>query len=579
MSAPAWAMPTVMQTAPVSKPRVPLRLIWARLLRAVRALSASEVGLRAKFLFVALIALYLGINGLNVVNSYVGRDFMSAIQDRDMSAFLYQAARYAAVFIASTLAAVFASYAQERLGLLWREWLTRRLVGIYLDKRVYHRLFTTGAIANPDERISDDVRAFTTTTLSFVLMLLNGTLTTIAFSSVTWSISPTLFAVAVGYATLGSLMTIVLGRPLIWLNYTQLDKEANFRADLIHVRENTESIALSQHEARLKTRLLHRLRELVDNYQRMIIVNRNLGFFTTGYNYMLQLIPALIVAPLFIHGKVEFGVVTQASMAFSQLLGAFSLIVTQFQQISSFAAVIARLSALQEANDQAQVPIASAIEVAEDDGRIAYEHLTLRSRGDDRILINALSAAVTRGTRVLITGPDENAKGALFRATAGLWNAGEGTVIRPGLDQINFLPERPYLPLGTLRELLKGDGASGTISDYRIVITLHELDLDLAVAKAGGLDAERDWDDCLSLGEQQRLALARTILARPKFAFLDQISTVLTPEQIAMVLEMLTANSITYLALGKNGDDPRYYDAVLELAADGSWKWKATPST
>lgn len=330
------------------------RLIRGRFLRAVSSFAASEVGWKAKFMFAALVALLFGINGLNVVNSYVGRDFMTAIVDRNTAEFIWQAIIYIGVFAASTIVAVVARFIEEHLSLLWREWLSQRLVKLYLDHHTYYRMKERGALNNPDQRIADDVRAFTVTTISFVLMLLNGSITIVAFSGVLWSISAWLFAIAVLYAAVGSYWAFVLGRPLLKLNYDQLDKEASFRTELIHVRENAESVALLHHERRLDARLLNRLDELAANFRKIIGVNRNLGFFATGYNWLIQIIPALVVAPLFIHGEVEFGVIPQAAMAFAQLLGAFSLIVNQFQSISSFAAVIARLGSLGEAIEEAR---------------------------------------------------------------------------------------------------------------------------------------------------------------------------------------------------------------------------------
>ncbi len=549
-------------------------LNWTRFVRGAKKFATSEVGGKAKTLFVGLIALLFGINGLNVVNSYVGRDFMTAIENRNMGGFIGLATLYIAVFAASTGVAVVYRFNEERLGLLWREWLTRRLVNRYLDHRTYYCLDEICKLTNPDQRIADDVRAFTVTTLSFVLMLLNGSFTVVAFSGVLWSISPLLFAIAVLYAAGGSFLTIILGRPLVRLNYDQLDKEANFRAGLIHVRENAESVALLHREGRLEARLLRYLEALTANFQRIIAVNRNLGFFTTGYNYLIQIIPALIVAPLFIRGEVEFGVITQSAMAFAQLLGAFSLIVNQFQSISSFAAVIARLGSLMEAMDQAQSTTVSAIEVCEEDGRIAYEGLTLRSPRDGRILVNDLSVSVPYGTRLLILGPNETAKVALFRATAGIWDTGKGRIIRPGLDQILLLPERPYLPPGTLRESLLRTGQERVISDDRILTTLRALDLERVLARAGGLDVERDWNDILSLGEQQLLAYIHLLLAAPRFAFLDRPGTALSPGQVDRCLKMLSEHSISYLTLGDTDDRLDYYDAVLELAGDGGWRWQ-----
>ena len=456
-------------------------------------LTRSEVGGRVKLLFAALFALLLAINGLNVVNSYVGRDFMTAIEQRSMSGFLTMAALYTGVFAVSTVAAVIYRFTEERLGLLWRHWMTRALVERYLQDATYYRLRERAEIPNADQRIADDVRTFTATTLSLLLVFLNGTFTILAFSGVMWSISPLLFAVAVGYAALGSGLTLVFGRPLLRLNYDQSDREASFRAELVNLRENAESVAFLRREGRIRERLLPRVDALVENLKRIIAVNRNLGFFTTGYNYMIQLVPILIVAPLFIRGQAEFGVISQSAMAFSHLIGAFSLVVNQFQQISSYAVVMARLSELAEGVERLETA-APGIEMDESGAELEYQHLSLRSPHDGRLLVASLSARLAVGTRTLVTG-DGEASIALFSATAGLWDSGEGRIVRPPPDEILFLTERPYLPPGTLRQALVRTGREQDLADARIHEVLRELGVGGVPEKAGGLEVERDWDE------------------------------------------------------------------------------------
>jgi putative ATP-binding cassette transporter len=397
----------------------------------------------------------------------------------------------------------------------------------------------------------------------------------VAFSGVLWSISRTLFGVAVLYAASGSALTVLFGRRLVWLSYNQLDKEADFRANLVHVQANAESIALLHREGRLGARLRRRLDDLTANMRRLIAVNRNLAFFTNGYNYLIQIIPALVVAPLFIWGEVEFGVITQSTMAFSVLLGALSLVVTQFQSISSFAAVIARLGSLADALEGVRVPAAAPLDVREDEARVAYEQLTLRSSGNDHVLVRDLSVSVPRGTRALIVGPNDAAKVALFRATAGIWENGSGRIVRPGLDAILFLPERPYLPPGTLRDVLLPTGREGAIGDEQIATLLRELGLEGVLERMGGLDVERDWDNALSLGEQQLLSAARVVLAAPRFVFLERPRATLGAAHADRVLSLLRERSITYLTLGDGGDRLDDHDFVLELADDGGWTWKA----
>ena len=547
-----------------------------RFVGAIKSFLTSDVRWRARAMFALLIAFALAINGLNVVNSYVGRDFITAISNRNQVGFIRQAALYVGVFAASTVVLVLYQFTQDRLGLFWRVWLTRRIVGQYLANRAYLRIKEGATVGNPDERIAEDVHAFTGTTLSFTVMFVNGVLAVVSFSGVLWTISRLLFGVAIGYAFLGSLVTVFLGRRLISLNYRQLDREASFRSSLIHVGTNAEALAVSRQESRLMAALMQRLDSLADNFRRTISVNRNLGFFTTGYNYLIQIIPALLVAPLFIRGKVEFGVVTQSAMAFSQVLGAFSIFVNQFQSISSFAAVIVRVSALSAGIEDVPTNKQAAIAVVEAEDRIAYKQLTLSSPDASHTVLKNLTAEIPRGTRVLVVGPNETARTALFQATAGIWSTGTGTVVRPPLDNIFFLPQQPYLPPGTLRDVLVRDGLQQRVTDDQITTALRDMGLDSIAAGAGALDSEHDWAATFSLREQQLLALTRLILARPAFAMLDRVNVVLEPDQFGQALQRLDENSITYVVLTEHAEFVERYDAVLEINADGAWNWKPT---
>jgi vitamin B12/bleomycin/antimicrobial peptide transport system ATP-binding/permease protein len=553
------------------QPQIPLaRLTWVRWRRAVSSFAgSSDAGGRAKALFAALIGLLIAINVLNVVNSYVGRDFMTAIEQRSMRGFASMAMLYVGVFAASTVAAVVYRFTEERLALLWREWLTRFLIGRYLQHGTYYWLRERPDLANPDQRIAEDVRAFTATTLSLTLVLLNTTFTILAFAGVMWSISPLLFAAAVAYAALGSGLTVLFGRSLIWLNYNQADREASLRADLVHLRENGELVAVLNREGRIGARLRRRLDELVKNMKRIIAVNRNLGFFTTGFSFMIQIIPVLIVAPMFIRGEAEFGVIPQSSMAFSHLLGAFSLIVTQFQQISSYAVVLARLSAMGESVDQVTARSEDGIEIDESGTLLAWHDLSLSSRRDDGMLLQSLTLSIAPGSSVLVTGPNEAARIALFRATAGLWRAGTGRIVRPPAGQILFVPERPYLPPGTLRDALLRTGHE--CDDASITEALRAVDIENTVVSVGGLNVERDWNDALSLADQQRISFARVLLAAPRFAVLEGPSTLLGGDSAARFLGELRTRSITAVTFASDDTLADHHDIRLLLQDDGTW--------
>ena len=549
-------------------PEVPTAWQSLRLLaRTLRLLATSEVGGRAAAAAGLLLVLLLAINGLNVLNSYVGRDFMTAIERRDSHEFVNLALLYAGVFAAATVAAVIYRFTEERLGLLWRDWLTRRVVGLYLGGRSYYQLEGEG-FENPDQRIADDVRSFTTSTLSLFLIFLNGTFTLLAFSGVLWSISRPLFAAAAAYAACGSLIAFVLGRPLMQLNYDQADREAAFRATLVNVRENAESIAIGHGEPLWEGRLRRQVDAITGNLNRIIAVNRNLSFFATGYNYMTQLIPALIVAPLFIRGSAEFGVIPQSSMAFAHVLGAFSLIVNQFPMLSSYAANIARLTAMADtAEAAARTP--SGVTVAEDGSRLAFERISLRTAHGERPLVREVSFELKPGSRALVRGP-RDATSALLRAVAGLWAQGEGRVVRPAGDGVLFLPERPYLPPGTLRDLLLAIHGAARVPDDRIRAALRAVGVDGVLERAGGLDVELD-RDALSLDEQRLVVAARVLLAAPCFALIAGLEAGVGASRAADVLATLAARGIGYVVFGDEGLGREHFDAVLDIAADGTW--------
>lgn len=549
-----------------------LKVTAARFLRSVRILLRSEVGGRAKLMFAGLVALLFGLNGLNVVNNYVGRNFMTAIAERQTDEFVRQAVYYICVFAILTIVGVIARFTEERLALLWREFLTRRAVNLYLEEGTYYRLDISGQLAHPDQRIAEDIRAFTVTTLSYVIMLFSSALTVVSFSGVLWSISPLLFGVAVLYAASGSYMTIVLGRPLIDLNYDRLDKEANFRSSLIHVRENAESVLVTRGEDRQRTRLLHRIDDLVANIRSIIAVNRNLGFFTNGYNWMIQIIPDLIIAPAFMRGEIEFGVITQAGAAFAMLVGAFSLIIRQFNSISNFAAVVSRLSSLLEAIERTHTSDESRIELEEQKGQFAFERVTLRLPNGSPLL-NDLSISIPAGSRVLVTGASPAVGVALFRAAAGIPVAGAGRIIRPGPEDLMFLPQRPYLTPGSLRQILLPPGEVSATSDARLRQVLRELGLEELAGDVEGLGKEQNRE--ISLGDQQLLAIAKVLLSKPQFVFMDRVESMLRQDQFDRVLHLFSAKSITCVNNGERSNKRDLYDAVLECHEDGQWAWKA----
>ena len=297
-----------------------------------------------------------------------------------------------------------------------------------------------------------------------------------------------------------------------------------------------------------------------------------------AYNYLIQLIPLLIVAPMYIRGEVEFGVVTQSAMAFSAFLGAFSLIVTQFETLSSFAAVTARLDTIVEAIDQAKSPAVSGIRVVEQPDRVAYDGLTLWTPRERRPLIQDLSLEVPYGHRLLITGSDVNAETALFLATAGIWEDGEGRIVRPTSEGITFVPRQPLTVRCTLRSQLTATCSGRPFRDEVILAALEKLGLDSMVKRVGGLDADVHSPSALSPGEQRLLVFARVLLTSPRFVFLDRIGGDLGAEQVGMLYRLLEESSISYLSIGDRRSLRAYHDTELEIQGEGRWQLTPLPS-
>jgi vitamin B12/bleomycin/antimicrobial peptide transport system ATP-binding/permease protein len=552
------------------------RSAWARFRTLTVPIFRSEERWRVTSFLSAHVLLLFAISGLNVLNSYTGRDFMNALGNRDLGLFQTKALMYVGVFGLLTLAAVVNRYVEQRLGLLWRQWLTARLVARYLSSKHYHRLKHNENIDNPDQRLTDDINTFTQTTLSFVLILLNSVMTLIAFSGVLWSITPALFLVAVAYAVFGSVMTILIGRRLVGLNFLQLKKEADLRYRLIRIRENSEAIAFVHSERQENAGIRERLSALVKNFREIIRVNVNLGLFTNGYNYFTQIIPVLVVAPRFFNGEIEIGVVTQSVMAFASVLNAFSVIVTEFQRISSFGAVIARLGGVYEAT-QEDVPPGPEIISQRDGPCLKYNKLTLFTSKGEFVLVKDLDITLQCGERLLIMGPNGAGKSAIFRATAGIWENGTGTIERPNSEEVMFFPQEPYSVPGTLRDQLVFDPPMGHVTDDQIVAALKQVKLDRLIERVGSLHVERDWDNLLSTGERQLIAFARLLLGKPRFAFLDVAVNALDEHWINTLYGELARSTGTYVSIGDHPALKQYHHQLLELAGDGNWKLSRIP--
>lgn len=546
---------------------------WSRFLLITKPFFQSRAGRAGIALLVLLFSLVLVVKSLDIGNNYVYGSLITSATDRRPQQVCHLALLYAGVFAFSALVVASLRFTEEKLGLRWRDWMTRHLLDRYLAGRAYHRIKEAGELDNPDQRISEDVKTFTTNTLSIVLILVNSTVALVGFAGVLWSITPWLLVGAVGYAFFGTCLTILLGKRLIGLDMQQFKKEADFRYELIRVREHADSVALLQGEEHEKERMARRLGIALANWRQIIGINRKLVGFTFWYDAMTRLLPVLITVPLYIRGEIEFGQVLQAQAGFGFVLDSFAVLAKEFQRITTFAAVVERLGAFYEATEPLPASQKTSIEIVEDDSRIAYEGLTLATPDDGRLLLADFSLEIPRGKRLLITGPDGSGRTSLMRATAALWKSGHGRIHRPSLERILFLPQQPYLTLGSLRDQLLYAMPSGVpVSDESLLAVLQDVQLETVLERVGGLDVEqRDWTSVLSLGEQQSLAFARLLLAVPEFAFLDEALSALPLERMHNLYELLAQTATTYISVASGPELLDYHDQLLRLRGDGTW--------
>lgn len=525
---------------------------------------------RAWILLAIVLLLSLSVTGINVAFSYISNYFTTALVKKNQdSAYLFVAVYFCGFLVGIPIVAMY-GYVKDYLGMRWREWMTGEFLGNYFQNRSYYEIEAEGKIDNPDQRIMEDIRSFTKTSLLFLLILLGSLMDLVSFSGILWSKSALLVAVVLGYSVLGTGLTALIGRRLVRLNFNQLRYEADFRYSLVHVRDNTESIAFYQGEKPEVDQISGRFQNVLKNFSLLIGWQRNLSFFTTAYSYLPVVLPFLILFPQYFAGKIEYGDMVQANFAFTQVYAALSLIVAQIEPITNFAAGVQRLSTFADAvSPERQSPVGIGSEQAD---HFELHNVTLLTPNYQHTLFQDLTISPDNKGNLLVVGESGVGKSSLLRAIAGLWIQGQGVIKRPPLEQIFFLPQRPYMLLGSLREQLVYPRLENNIAAAELEKVLQTVHLPDLPERVGGFDVELDWSDILSLGEQQRLAFARLLIYRPGYAVLDEATSALDVKNEANLYAHLQQLGIQYISVGHRPSIIDFHDSVLELQGNSQWQ-------
>ncbi|MBR0847583.1 ABC transporter ATP-binding protein/permease [Bradyrhizobium diazoefficiens] len=563
--------------------RATLAIVW----RIAIPYFRSEDKWAGRGLLAAVIALELTLVAINVLLNQWQNRFYSALQAYDLDQFVIEIWIFLALAFTYVAVAVYKLYLNQWLQIRWRQWLTQHYLGEWLDGATHYRMQLRGDAAdNPDQRITDDVKNFVEQTLVIGLGLLSSIVTLASFVVILWGLSNKaplqiygtdivvpgfLVWCALVYAILGTGLTHWIGAPLINLNFEQQRYEADFRFNLIRVRENSEQIALLKGENAERGNLLHRFGYVIANWYAIMSRTKRLTAFTASYGQAATIFPYVVVAPAYFAKRIQLGDMMQTGSAFGSVQDALSFFVTAYRSLAEWRAVVARLDGFEMSVDSAANIAANepTIGLASSSGRktIALEQLLVKLPNGEP-LVAADAFTVQPEERVLVTGPSGSGKSTLFRAIAGVWPFGTGTIAIPEKARLMMLPQRPYFPIGPLGDAVTYPAGRGTVAPEKIKGALTAVGLPKLAAR---LDEDGHWNRTLSLGEQQRLGLARALLHTPDYLFLDEATASLDEPSENRLYRLLAEKlpQATIVSIGHRSTLDAFHTRKVTLVEDG----------
>ncbi|MBE6091907.1 MAG: ABC transporter ATP-binding protein/permease [Selenomonas ruminantium] len=561
------------------------RSAWHIFWHLFRGYWNSEHKWKARGLLAFVIGLnFFGVYLLVRLNSWYN-EFYNALQQYQVDSFWPLVGEFTGLAMLYIVIAVYAIYLRQAVQIKWRTWLTDKYLSRWLKGQVYYRLQVQNSDTdNPDQRISEDINQFVNLSLQLLIGFLKQLTTLVAFGVVLWNLSGAftlnlggqdiviygyMFWFSFVYSGLGTVCAHLVGRKLIGLNFEQQRFEADFRFNMMRVRENSESIAFYGGENAENKGFHERFAKVISNFWQLMKQTKILNFYVNGYAQLAVIVPLILAAPQYFAGAIALGGLMQTVSAFGRVQDALSYFVESYDSIAQLAAVVKRLDTFTEHMERAEMVENGVRPQTADDTELRVEDLRVQLP-DSRVLLENCSLTLPAGSRLLVTGSSGCGKSTLLRTLAGIWPYGKGKLSLQKNSRLLFLPQKPYLPLGSLRRALCYPGTAAG-SDEALQAVLVKVGLDKFVTR---LDEVDDWSRILSLGEQQRLAFARVLLQKPDWVFLDEATSALDEPREAEVYELLKKElpQMGVVSVGHRSTLYAQHEQELKLAGDGNWQ-------